>query len=258
MAKRKTGLHRKVSSIFEGVAVPKSGAAEPDESSGPGPDFQQEGAEKQRQSDFVPKGVPVVPKRPGAGGAKGIRSGGGLGAGGWGEFGLAGSVQAIGEKRRKRTMVLMVVLFVILLLVLTSTFSRNLTRKKNIAASEQAVGGARAATAGIDAQIDWEIPPKYPETLRDPMETTWARDSETGEWVEEAVVVIENGEQRSLIEIGIALKSILWAESGRSIVIADEILYEGDSILGVTIKKINKDSVEFEKDGVGFLKVFPR
>ena len=70
--------------------------------------------------------------------------------------------------------------------------------------------------------------------------------------------MIEDGGEQTLIDVGIALRSILWAESGRSIVVGNEILYEGDTILGVTIKKINKDSVEFEKDGVGFLKVFPR
>ncbi len=258
MAKRKTGLHKKVSSIFDGIAVRKSVAAKSDESAGGRTDAPREGEHSQRQSDFMPKDVPVGPKRPRGGSGKGPGPTGGSGPGGLGVFGSFGPIGVGGGRRRKTTMVLMVALFVVLILVLTATFSRNLAKKKIGGALEQATAAAEATAARGDVQIDWEIPPKYPETLRDPMETTWAQDPVTGEWVEESVVVIEDGEQHTLIDVGIALRSILWAETGRSIVIGNEILYEGDTILGVTIKKINKDSVEFEKDGVGFLKVFPR
>jgi hypothetical protein len=174
------------------------------------------------------------------------------------EFGSLGPISAISDKRRKTTMVLMVALFVALILVLTSTFSRRLAKKKATSALKEATAAAKTATSSSDTQIDWDIPPEYPDTLRDPMETTWSKDPVTGNWIEESVVVIKDGEEQTLIDVGIALRSILWAESGRSIVVGNEILYEGDTILGVTIKKINKDSVEFEKDGVGFLKVFPR
>ncbi len=258
MAKRKTGLHKKVSSIFDGIAVRKSGAAKSDESAGGRTDAPREGEHSQRQSDFMPKDVPVGPKQPRGGSGKGPGPTGGSGLGGLRGFGSFGPIGVVGGRKRKITMVLMVALFVVLIVVLTSTFSRSLAKKKISGALEQATAAAEATTASSDVQIDWEIPPKYPETLRDPMETTWAQDPETGEWMEETVVVIEDGEQRTLIDVGIALRSILWAETGRSIVIGNEILYEGDEILGVTIKKINKDSVEFEKDGVGFLKVFPR
>jgi len=258
MAKRKTGLHRKVSSIFDGVSVSKSGAAGSDESSGGRTDAPKEGEHSQRQGGFMSKGVPVGPKRSRWGSGKGSGPTDEAGLGGSGGFGSFGPVPIVGERRRKTTMVLMVVLFVVLVLVLTSTFSRNLAKKKTNGAFERATAAKEAVAASGDVRIDWKIPPKYPETLRDPMETTWSQDPDTGEWVEEAVVVIEDGGEQTLLDVGIALRSILWAETGRSIVIGDEILFEGDTILGVTIKKINKDSVEFEKDGVGFLKVFPR
>ena len=255
MAKRKTGLHRKVSSIFDGLSVPKPGATDSDESAGGRPDSPSEGKNMRRQGGFMPKNVPIAPKRPKIGSGKGIPPAGG---GGLTEFASLGLVSAVSDKRRKTTMVLMVVLFVVLLLVLTSTFSRSLAKKKVGGALQQEDTTAQAATARGDVQIDWEKPPEYPETLRDPMETTWSQDPETGEWMEEAVVVVEDGEEKTLIDVGIALRCILWAETGRSVAIGKEILYEGDEIMGIKIKKINKDSVEFEKDGVGFLKVFPR
>jgi len=206
----------------------------------------------------MPKDVPAIPKRLKKGGAKGMPPVGGAGGGGLGEFASLGPIGIFSGRRRKTTMVLMVVLFVVLVLVLTSTFSRSLAKKKLGGALEQAGASAQAATARGDVQIDWEKPPKYPETLRDPMETTWSQDPETGEWIEEAVVVMEDGQEKTLIDVGIALRSILWAETGRSIAVGKEILYEGDEIMGVTVKKINKDSGEFEKDGVGFVKVFRR
>ncbi|RKY11909.1 MAG: hypothetical protein DRP65_02795 [Planctomycetota bacterium] len=260
MAKRKTGLHRKVSSIFDGLSVPKPGVADSDESGGGRTDSPSEGKNMRRQDGFVSKDVPIAPKRPKIGGGKEILPAGG---GGLAEFASLGVIGTVSNKRRRTTMVLMVVLFVVLLLVLTSTFSRSLAKKKLAGTLEQADTTAQPATARGDVQIDWEKPPKYPETLRDPMDTTWRQDPVTGEWAEEAVVVVQEGddktlEEKTLIDVGIALRSILWAETGRSIAVGNEILYEGDEIMGVTVKKINKDSVEFEKDGVGFLKVFPR
>lgn len=48
---------------------------------------------------------------------------------------------------------------------------------------------------------------------------------------------------------GTALKVILYSEDNPSALIGDKILKEGDTIDGVKVVKINKDSVEFEKDG---------
>ena len=238
MAKRKTGLHRKVSSIFDGVSVPKGGAAGSDESAPGRPDSPSEGKPVQRQRDFMSKGVPSIPKRPKAGGGQGLPPAGGAGLGGLGEFASFGPIGAVGEKRRKTTMVLMVVLFVVLVVVLTLTFSRSLSRKKLVGALQQEGASAKTATARGDVRIDWEKPSEYPETLRDPMETTWSQDPETGEWMEEAVVVMEDGQEKTLIDVGIALRSILWAETGRSVAIGKEIFCEGDEIMGVKIKKI--------------------
>jgi hypothetical protein len=152
----------------------------------------------------------------------------------------------------------MVGLIIVLILVLTLTFSRNLPSKKAIDTSKQTATATTVTPTDVDTQIDWDIPPKYPERLRDPMESTGTQDPATGEWVEQTVVIESTDDQQSVIDVAIALKSILWSENERSIVVSDEILYEGDTIFGVTIKKINKDSVEFEKDGVAFLEVFPR
>jgi hypothetical protein len=260
MRKRKTGLHRKVSSIFDGISVPKADNAPGQSTDGwTGPAKGREYVKD--ETDFMPKDARIGPKPAERSPEKARKPIGGPGLLGQPGFDPFGPIPLVSKKRRKVTMVSMVVLFILLIVVLTWTFSQKIADKKTQSASKQAAA-AGVAAAQIDTQIDWEIPPEYPETLRDPMENTWRQDPSTGKWVEETIVVIDDSgaeqQQQSLIDVGIALRSILWAETGRSIVVGDEILYEGDTIFGVTIKKINKDSVEFEKDGVGFLKVFPR
>jgi uncharacterized membrane protein len=47
----------------------------------------------------------------------------------------------------------------------------------------------------------------------------------------------------------VALKGILYSEDNSSALIGETIVAEGDIIDGVKVVKINKDSVEFEKDG---------
>jgi hypothetical protein len=254
MKKRKTGLHRKVSSIFDGISVPKSENAGSSESadSRTGPAKGREYLEE--QTDFIPKGAPVGPKQAVPRPAKAPKPAS-RGQTGFDPF---GPIPVVSEKRRKATMVSMVGLIIVLILVLTLTFSRNLPSKKAIDTSKQTATATTVTPTDVDTQIDWDIPPKYPERLRDPMESTGTQDPATGEWVEQTVVIESTDDQQSVIDVAIALKSILWSENERSIVVSDEILYEGDTIFGVTIKKINKDSVEFEKDGVAFLEVFPR
>jgi type II secretory pathway component PulC len=47
----------------------------------------------------------------------------------------------------------------------------------------------------------------------------------------------------------VALKGILYSEDNPSALIGETIVAEGDIINGVKVVKINKDTVEFEKDG---------
>ena len=265
MAKRKAGLHRKISSIFDGVAIPKSDSGGQDRSAHNRNTPTKGGEDSKQQTDSMPKGQPTPGKpagidkppqvdKPATPGPEKAPKPPGRPA-----FDPYGPIPAVSEKRRKTTIVLMVVLFATLVLVLTLTFSPNFGREKTSEDSEIASSIANAAAGVINTEVNWGIPPEYPRTLRDPMDKVWVRDNVTGEWVEERVLDTSSESGEDLIDVGVALRSIcLYGESGRSVVIDDEILYEGDTILGVTIKKINKDSVEFEREGEGFLKVFPR
>ena len=55
-----------------------------------------------------------------------------------------------------------------------------------------------------------------------------------------------------------ACSTLRAARYGRSVVIDDQILYEGDKIYDATITKINKSEVQFEKNGFYFTKYLNR
>jgi len=125
---------------------------------------------------------------------------------------------------RQRTMAILIpVLFIVLIFVFSQVFSTpsRKTKKSRTAAS--------ASTTSFD-KIDWKIPAEYPTTLRDPMQfgSVTAGQSAASE---------------------LTVKGIVYSQDRPSAVIGSEIVREGDRILDVTVIKINKDSVEFEKGG---------
>jgi hypothetical protein len=62
-------------------------------------------------------------------------------------------------------------------------------------------------------------------------------------------VKISTDEAESGELIKLSVKSILYSQDKSSAVIDDRIVYEGERIRGVYIKKINEDNVEFEMNG---------
>ena len=59
----------------------------------------------------------------------------------------------------------------------------------------------------------------------------------------------ETMEQQLQSEGGLVVRGILFSRDNPSAVVGTEVVHEGDKVLGATIVRINKDSVEFEKNG---------
>jgi hypothetical protein len=59
----------------------------------------------------------------------------------------------------------------------------------------------------------------------------------------------ENGEANTQNQGVIMIKDIVYSHDKPSAVIGSRIVYEGDEINGFIILNINRDSIEFEKDG---------
>ena len=100
------------------------------------------------------------------------------------------------------------------------------------------VSGTRASTKPVptnaaqqaDKKLDWKLPALYPTNIRNPMQlvSVVTADSGTGDLVVKCTVHDENNPLA---------------------IIGKKIVHVGDTIAGVKIIKITKDSVTFEKNG---------
>lgn len=236
MSKHRTGLQKQVSAIFDGMPIPKNNSLpqlpdrrapgrsgnvrpEPPVSDQPGP----QKAKAQLPSWSMPEANPAKdPKADGI--TKPFRQMSWQRA--WERIRnkAFGPKLGVSTTRQKTMAVLIPLLFIILIFMLIKVFNAPLHRTSS--ASSFAPTNAIAAT---DNEIDWQRPAPYPKTLRDPMQPGSASaQADAG---------------------GIIVKGILYSQDNPSAIIANQIVHEGEKISGVTIVKINKDSVDFEMNG---------
>ena len=262
MAKNKAGLHKKVSSIFDGVLLQRDKAASgpphapaperPEDEprpkrkkkrleplaltalvEPPAQSYMTSAAlQPQEPTEPSPKTAPPEPPKVG----RAIKPEDGraikmLGQIPWRETWrkieskLFAPKPGVDVKRRTMMAVLVPVLFIILIFVFIRAFS---TPSRAKAMSVEL--GPSSAASGSNNKIDWQIPALYPATLRDPTQfgSVTTTQGETGR---------------------LNVKGIVYSEDNPAILIGTQIVHEGDKVLGATVVKINKDSVEFEMDG---------
>jgi len=241
MADEKSGLQKKVSSIFNGIQVEEDGREnmesenntqhegkissetlvpshlKPDEAK---LRYQEPDIENERSlTDKIKKTKSGQPHK------EKVRK----------TFGLPKIAKQISDKllapkpgvnpaKQKAMMILIPVLAVILIFVFMEVLKTPSRRSNNTVKKNTAVN-----LLDDSAQIDWGKPEIYPATLRNPMKT-----------------VTSGTEQQTR---GLILKGILYSRENPSALISGQIVRKGDKISGVTIVKINRDSVELEKDG---------
>ena len=127
--------------------------------------------------------------------------------------------------RQKAMVILVPVLFIVLIFVFTQVLST-----PSGGTTEPQGFGTTSAAAGSSDKIDWQIPELYPTTLRNPMQF--------------GSVATAQDQGGQLIVTG-----IVYSHDKPSAVIGAQIVHEGEEISGVTIVKINKNSVEFKVNG---------
>lgn len=127
--------------------------------------------------------------------------------------------------QKQKTMVIMIP---VLLIVMIFAFMRVL--KTPSPATAQATESGPTSTVDSPKGIEWQIPEPYPTTLRDPMQI----DSVPTDTVKTSELVV---------------KGIVYSEDDPSAVIGDRIVHEGDEIMGAIVIKIKRDNVVFEMDG---------
>ena len=129
--------------------------------------------------------------------------------------------QGVPLDRQKKMLLLFPVLAIVLLLVVVNAV------KKSPGTSVTPLNKATVAVAPVSSsKIDWEIPQPIPANLRNPM---IFGASTSGDGTTE----------------GPTVKGIVYSEDNPSAIIDDRIVSAGDTVAGVTIVKINPDSVDF-------------
>jgi len=234
---RKVGLQKKVSSIFTGVPIPKdNGAQQPSgapalERSNYAPPSHLSGTTEKPQQPPVqppPKAAPAKQPKPDVTvkTAKQIP---------WQQAleriktKLFTPKPGVSSKRQKTMMILVPLLFLIMIFAFTrvlSSPSPKITGAQSFRPSKAIAGSNNES----NNEIDWQIPELYPTTLRDPMQFG-------------SVTTTQDGTGKLIV------KGIVYSENNPSAVIGNQIVHEGEKVLGATIVKINKDSVEFEMNG---------
>ncbi len=238
--KRKAGLHKEISSIFEGVPIPGGGVAKhPSGASKPahtGDASARPPASEQQISGTVKPELSVQPIRRVAA-AKELRAGAAKKTHGkshwyrtWKKVKnkLFPPKEGAGSSRQKVMLILVPVLIILLIYVLMPVFKRSKI-------SEPDEGKLTSVAADYKGKIDWQIPEPYPAGLRDPMQSA-------------LMPVVKQG--NGTVEIGrsvnLIVKGIVYSRDNPAAVVGDQIVHEGDIISGASIIRIHRDNVEFE------------
>jgi hypothetical protein len=132
--------------------------------------------------------------------------------------------------RQKVVAVLVPVLFIVFVIVFVKALMPPVRGRQGTPASVPA-----NVVAAAGAEIDWRIPDPYPDTLRDPMQfcrvttATYPDDPENPD--------------------RLIVKGTVYSETEPLAVVGTRIVREGDQVLGATVVRINRSTVEFEMNG---------
>ncbi|HEG42572.1 hypothetical protein LCGC14_2133420 [marine sediment metagenome] len=257
MAKRKGGLQKKISSIFDGVHVPGSKKTDTLKPADRKPD---DAAPAPPTSKILSHEPPKETQRPAAATKQNVRPSQVLRSRRRTDR-LKAEAEATekNEAKQKVFTFMIPVLIALLAYMIYDVFFAS-TNKPDIAIIHRGKTEERKrAIAEAHTLITWQIPDIYPYDLRDPM-----LEDKLDIYIKGQTLLPDGGQRKGAdgkiytkeeaYELGldIYIDSILYSEINRSVVIENMILHEGDEVLKATIIKINKDSVDFERDGKKF------
>jgi len=267
--RQKPGLHKKISSIFDGVPVPQTdqgqvpekgpGQLNPEHGGGPGRDHKHTGSGYQKpaptssnmpspspikrpatqtkpvpkpdqRSKLAPKPAPGKPKvHPISKTKKTLQTRQSPLLSKVKDF--LDSLQDGTEQAKQRKMAVLVgVLAIVMACILFSVLNKPEKGPANPVSDTAALLDLNQTQTWKNS---WTAPEVYPDTLRDPMQYNPVTTADP-----------------TINQIGqLVVKGIVFSEDEPSAIISDRIVAEGEKILGVTVVKIEKESVVFEKDG---------
>jgi hypothetical protein len=143
---------------------------------------------------------------------------------------FAGSSKKPIDARQKKTLILGITLAVVFVVVLLFALGSGPSGAKATPKSSLETSSSAGSPSGNVE--NWQKPEIYPLSLRDPMKPSSNASKGDAQFEGEMTV-----------------RGIVYSNNKPSAIIADQIVGEGDVIVGVKIIKIGKDFVAFEKDG---------
>ena len=251
---RKSGLQKQISSIFNDASVPvpdattamlpaqqgavDTASATPSVSSSDGvdaaegkPSLAQRMAGATTETVHTPA-VPTIRPRPLAKAPAKTLNPKGQVAGQIKKV-LMGSNKAKMDPRQKKMTIMVGVLSVVfagvLFISLGGLGQSSKTNKDKSSSSETST-----QLSSDQKSLQWHSPQPMPEQLRNPMDV---------------MVTKVTNEQGSTRSGELIVKGIVFSKTRPTAIINDKILAQGESFDGVSVVKIDKDSVEFEKNG---------
>lgn len=243
MEKYEPGLHKKISTIFNGVSIPKNDDTQQATTAVKKESLNDASSElpvmKQSVAPSLPHQQPAQPLPPAAPSVQPVATAA-VAQNSWQTFlyqywkrisnKLLASKPGVNANKQKIMLILtpcLIVIFIFVVIRLLRQPSPQAVQAQTNASEAAAVGNSVAAS---EEKINWHIPEPYPTTLRDPMKPGLSAGGQ--------------GEYGNLI-----VKGIVYSEDNPSAIISSQIVHQGNKISGATVTKINKNSVEFEMDG---------
>ena len=254
--KKKSGLHKNISSIFEGVPLPQPGQQPPPAApGGPAPQPAPGGPPRPLPPPFQALRIPQAAggyesaRRPlegvSEGSAKAAAKAGGPGLLAGIKDKLLAPKHGVSSARQKAMLVLVPVLFIVFIFVFFKWLNPAISPSQPVR-KPQPVKAPKPVVAA-DTRIEWEIPTVYPKNLRDPGRLA---SSEPIVTKQEPVPEPKSEPKPEPVKVEkLVVKGILYGRNNPSAIIGTQIVHEGDKVSGMTIVKIDRSSVEFEKSG---------
>lgn len=140
----------------------------------------------------------------------------------------------VSDSRQKTATIMMFVLLVVFLAVIYYVFISSPAAKPVVAAVPAKVEVVPVAVK--EEAILWKTPDAYPLNMFDPMALSSSA---------ETVIIPDSNIP---VAISLAVKGIVFSEDKPSAIINGEVVYEGQTIDGATVTKINRKNVQFLAD----------
>ena len=147
---------------------------------------------------------------------------------------------------KQKALVIMVPILLIVMVFLLRQFISKAPDKTKGAPNDNAP--VEVANTGSGIEIDWQVPEPLPVITRDPIKLPGQDESQNAGQDENPgegpnVTVVETN------PVAMKVKDIVYSADKPSAFIGSKIVYVGDKVEGVTIVRIERDRIEFEKNG---------